>query len=75
LTIIRTLICNKCGKNSKDSNGIFVANEYHEISITFAYGSDLDGLKYTFHMCDACAKKLIDSLEILAQVGEVGLWE
>lgn len=75
MTIIKQYICNKCGKDSKDSSDLFVMNRYHDIEITFLFGSDLDGTRYNFDLCDDCAKELINSLKNMADSKEIDAWE
>ena len=59
------VICNFCkvefDKLTVDCRG------YGKIKVSFGYSSKYDGLKYTFHICDACFEKHFKKFIMIAQ--------
>lgn len=53
------IYCDSCGENcSKD-----IGHEYAELSATWGYCSNQDGLQYDIQICESCFNEVIDFLQ------------
>jgi len=66
--ILTKVICNKCGRefglDKSDLWGFAKLGEVHHIEITFGYGSNFDGQRWQFDLCDSCLEELVNSFRI-----------
>jgi len=60
------LICNKCGleEDSKedDRHGIMNSN-FHDIGVSFEYGSKFDGDDWDIHICESCLVEFVKTFK------------
>lgn len=67
---IDDLICNKCGKTLKQiisKDGWYNFCGLEEVKMVCGYGSENDGIIFTFSMCEACVLELINTFKIVPE--------
>lgn len=63
--IVTSIICNKCGKEFKNTTEFYPGfDNCHHFEIKFGYGSKFDGWTQSFDLCDACMIKFIKSFNL-----------
>ena len=64
------LICNKCGKTLKQiisRDGAYNFCGLEEVRMVCGYGSENDGIIFTFSMCEKCTQELMSQFKIPAE--------
>lgn len=58
------IVCNGCGKSFVPD----YANTMQEFNLSFNYGSQWDGYKLNFDLCEICLEKIVCNFKIPPQV-------
>jgi len=68
---VSIIICNKCGKSvhhTEEWNPEF--ENFQNFEIHFGYGSEFDGTRQIFDLCDTCMAEFIQSFKIAPSLFE-----
>ena len=60
--VVHEILCDSCGKNCTITEPCH-EHEYAEISATWGYFSNQDGLQYDIQICETCFNEVIDFLK------------
>lgn len=58
------IVCNKCGKSSVPD----YTNTVQAFDLTFGYGSNYDGHRIQFDICELCLEKMMREFKIQVNV-------
>ena len=68
--ILKTVICNGCGRELKVEGGILKEGCF-EAKQVFGYFSSMDGKRQQFDLCETCYQKLVEQFVIPAETEEM----
>ena len=60
--IVKDIVCDSCGQSTKDKYGMNY--EYAIFNANWGYGSTMDDTRWEYHLCEQCAIKVRDFLEL-----------
>lgn len=70
----KSITCNKCGKQDNlqgsEVGKLLISDQYHEIELTFGYGSKFDEQIWKFDLCESCVEEFVNTFKHSPEVSE-----